>query len=254
MSARPWTDDEIGFLQDHEDWSAPRVAEALGRTASAVENARHSLKVGRLGGMERSPWTDEEDALLIDAPSWVTAKALAESLPGRTVHAINHRRKALGVRVLGERPHDIAGRPLVAKSCVACGLLLSGSWFLSHKRAGYIAWSPRCRACCSKAASDARSRRDPDRNWDRDREERLQRITAEGATRNGQPYTEADYQVLADFSLTDFQKAIQLKRTLRATGAARRGAGLKSKPDGLGDPERDVWVIDNPNLPMEASA
>jgi hypothetical protein len=83
---------------------------------------------------------------------------------------------------------------------------------------------------------------------DKARRKSLQEITRQQAERHGQPYTESDYEVLADKSLTDFQKALRLKRTYAGAVHARRAAGLKSKPEGLGDPERDVWVIDNPNV------
>jgi len=47
--------------------------------------------------------------------------------------------------------------------------------------------------------------------------------------------------------MTLLQKALTLHRTYGATANACSKGGHKSKV-GLGDPERDQWMIDNPNL------
>jgi hypothetical protein len=60
------------------------------------------------------------------------------------------------------------------------------------------------------------------------------------------PWTEDDYKTLADPDLTAFQKALVLKRTYTSVHSAVARMGFKSKV-GLGDPERDQWLIDNPN-------
>lgn len=253
MTRRPWTDDEIGFLQDHEDWPTRRVAEELQRTASAIENARHKLRNGWTGN-QAPAWTEDEDFVLISAPVSASAESLSDLLPGRGVPAIRKRRAQLGIKVIGHRPTEVAHRPLVAKTCLKCGRLLAGSWFLAIKRKGTISWSPNCRACASEAGTQrGRDNADGRRQSQARYEERLQSLTLERATRAGEPYTEADYEVLADRSLTDFQKALRLGRSWKATRSARSAAGLKSTPDGLGDPERDVWVIDNPNALEMAS-
>lgn len=46
--------------------------------------------------------------------------------------------------------------------------------------------------------------------------------------------------------MTALQKALILRRTYAATRTACRANGFKSHV-GLGDPERDQWIIDNPN-------
>lgn len=263
MTRRPWTDDEIGFLQDHADWTGQQIADELGRTLRSVKGARHALKAGTLGALEKFPWTEAEDAVIADAGPAATARSIAALLPGRSQMAVQIRRRKLGTEVTqkgggqGQRRH-IGGRPLVAKTCTACGLLLAGSWFRSFKKQGVLAWSSRCRKCISEQVCEAQRRErasKPEVGASRSRQllEKYQRITREGATRHGEPYVEADYEVLADVTLTDLEKALRLKRTYSAVKNARRAAGLKSKPDGLGDPERDVWVIDNPNLEALAS-
>lgn len=247
--SRPWTDEEIGYLVDHADTSKHLVAEELGRSVSAIENARHKLRNGWTGN-QTPAWTDDEDEILYLAGPTATAKSLVNSLPGRTAGAIRKRRVDLGIKTLGRRPTEIGSRPLVAKSCLGCGLLLAGSWFHSvKKKGGLIAWHPYCRRCSSAKSVERQKENRPRTNERIKRyEDRLQQASLRGADRAGEPYTEADYDVLADQSLTDFQKAIRLKRSWKAVGSARRAGGFKSKPDGLGDPERDVWVIHNPNL------
>lgn len=254
MTRRPWTDEEIGFLQDHADWTARRLAEETGRSIRAIESTRTRLRRGWAGRLQNLPWSEDEDHALIEAGHWKTAEALAEDLVGRTPEAIAKRRLQLGlVTARGLRPSDIAARPLVAKTCLECGQLLAGTWFTFNKKTGI--WSATCRHCHSARSSDrSRSNRDRSNRYSRDSFARANRLTAERATRRGEPYAEADYKVLADPLLTDLQKALRLQRTLAGVTCARKRAGLKSKPDGLGDPERDVWVIDNPNLLMEASA
>lgn len=248
--SRPWTDEEIGFLQDHPDWTGRQLADELGRSISAIENARHKLRRGWMGN-QTPAWTEEEDQVLIGAPPNVSAESLAELLPSRGVPAIRKRRLQLGIKVLGNRPTEIGARPLVAKTCKTCGLLLAGSWFASVKAMGVIRWHPDCKRCASAKASERANR---DYAAQDKYAKRLQSVTVERAARAGEPYTEADYEILADQTLTDFQKALRLQRSWQATSSARRAAGFKSKPDGLGDPERDLWIIRNPNLCAEGIA
>lgn len=260
MSGKQWTDDEIGFLQEHDDWSRQQLADELGRSVSAVKHARLRITQGALGAQVKSQWTEDEDAVLRDASPNATAKQLASLLPGRTWMAVRTRRSQLDVEVTpkgrGERPTDIATRPLVAKTCTKCGLLLAGSWF--HFNKSQLSWSPDCRKCVSERNSEQVKKQWRDEPAlmsarSKARIKTLQDITRQKAERHGQPYTESDYEVLADKSLTDFQKALRLQRTYSGVVNARRAAGLQSIPEGLGDPERDVWVIDNPNAPQMAA-
>lgn len=256
VKQRFWTDEEIGFLLAHPDWSAPRIAEELGRTATSVRGARQQARKGLLGTSSRSPWTEDEDAVLVASGWHATAELLTRLLPGRTLHSIHHRRQTLGMKSnAGQRPFDVCGRPLVAKTCLGCDHLLAGSWFSFQKAQN--GWASYCRSCNSKKARESKERGVGRWTKDnsRDARERLQRLTLPRAENHGQPYTEADIEVLKDTSLTDLQKALRLKRTYAATSVSRRRYGFSSKPDGLGDPERDRWLIDNPNIPalQEAS-
>lgn len=253
MTARPWTEDEIGFLQDNPTMAPRHVAEELGRTVRAVQMARKALIAGELGRRLKTRWTEDEDAAVIEAGPFTSAKSLLEILPGRSEDAINKRRRKLGLvtyTTIGERPGDVGNRALVAKSCVRCGLLLAGAWFTFHKpKRG---WSSTCRACASEKAGlskQAARANESARVAERRKAEyqKLQRLTVDRAEKAGEPYTDADFEVLADQSLTDFQKALRLRRSYGAVQGARQRAGFKSKPDGLGDPERDIWVIRNPS-------
>lgn len=260
----PWTDDEIGFLQDHPDWSAARLAAELGRSSNAIYNARGKLKAGKLGGNERVPWSTDEDSALIEAGPWITSKQLAAVLPGRTDVAVSDRRRKLGLEVLASGanllPYSTAGRPLVAKTCTKCGFLLAGSWFRLTNGRGKREWASACRKCNAERCEKNREKnpeyrerakantRKANKAWT----ERAQQVTRQHATKNGEPYTELDHKVLADPDLTNLQKALRLGRTYSAVNTMCHNAGHTSRRDGLGDPEHDVWVIDNPNAQAAA--
>lgn len=253
MRGQTWTDEEIGFLQENQHLPRKRLAEEMGRTVGSIGGALHLLRHGRLGAEIRVPWTADEDAVLIESPH-VTAEALAESLPGRNANAINQRRFKLGattMTIIGQRPFDVGPRPLIAKTCLRCDRILAGSWFTFDRKTN--GWGTDCRACRVDRTAEWR-----EENPDRKRRDqagyyaKAQAITAERATRKGEPYTEADCEVLADQSLTDLQKALRLKRSIAGVASAREARGFKSMPQGLGDPERDVWVIDNPNAQAAA--
>lgn len=264
MSRKPWTDEEIGFLQEHADWPVPSIAEELGRSRRSIDSARAKLKVGKLGRGIRAPWSPDEDSVLIEAGPWITSKQLAAVLPGRSHVAVKRRRVELGLEVLAAganvMPQSTAGRPLVAKTCTKCGLLLAGSWFRLTKGRGTREWAAACRKCNAERCEKNREEnpeyrerakantRKANKAW----VDRAQQVTRQHATKNGEPYTELDHKVLADPDLTNLQKALRLGRTYSAVNTMCHNAGHTSRRDGLGDPERDVWVIDNPNAQAAA--
>jgi len=84
------------------------------------------------------------------------------------------------------------------------------------------------------------------RRQQRESLQKLQALTIPGASQAGQPWIEADFAVLQDPDMTILQKARALHRTYNATSTACTRSGFKSLV-GLGDPERDQWLIDNPN-------
>lgn len=240
----PWSDEELGFLQDHHDWTAYQVAEVLGRSPMAVSHMRQKISSG--WEREREPWTEDEDALVLATPHLTNAQ-VAHRLPGRTASAVGHRREVLravkGVRFdeFVKIPNHVGARPLVAKSCSKCGLLLAAVWFAFHRGE----WHSACKRCeGSGRAPRPRTSRQVEQT--RTSFERRQAMTLEHATNRGQPWTESDHRVLADPDLTLVEKALSLGRTYSGTVNACAGAGYGSKV-GLGDPERDQWYVDNPN-------
>ena len=242
---RPWTDEEFGFIQDHDDWPSRRIAAELGRTTLAVEKKRRKLKEG-WEPKQNPEWTAEEDSFIL-ANLRMQAVDVGAHL-GRTKSSVITRRTRLRKRgaLRGEcggfwSPTSIGSRPLLAQTCPACGLLLQAQWF-SGGQGG------RMRTCrrCYWLKMPKGPRTDKARQQSRDSAARFQERTIPGAVKSGDPWTETDMNVLRDHDMTILQKALILRRTYRATQIACSRYGFKSKV-GLGDPERDQWKIDNPN-------
>jgi hypothetical protein len=193
------------------------------------------------------PWRTLEDDFLLANPS-MTAKD-AGSYLGRTSIAVDKRRRWLvkdqesKVR-FGASPLKMGARPLLAKTCPSCGLLLQAKWFGKNSKK----WSRDCTRCISKAKKGTRKYNNSPEYKAKIREakRKYQELTLPGASRKGQPWTESDMAILGDPDLTIFRKALTLHRTHEATRRACQVNGFKSFV-GLGDPDRDQWMIDNPN-------
>jgi hypothetical protein len=249
---RWWTDEELGFLQDHEDWPASRLASMLGRGVDAVKHQRRRLSKGTV--RRKEPWTQDEDETVLMTAN-LKASEVADLLPGRSKLAVDERRAFLakatpGLSFAGRKnPHEIGVRPLVAKTCKGCGLLLDASWFGFHRNARM--WRAKCLRCRPKEAGDtARARAErskSDRRASVARSHRkLQALSIQHATRSGEPYVEADHKVLSDPSLTRIEKALLLGRTYAAVSQQLHIHGYVSAV-GRGDPEEVRWLIDAPN-------
>lgn len=256
----PWTDAEIGFLQDHLDWKSPRIAEELGRSPGAVRQAKRKLRDGSLGA-GRTFWSEDEIDFVRRTPN-LTTEQVAHHL-GRPFGGVAGIRKRLakdeGVDFGNNQksPHNIGPRRLLAKTCIGCGLLLEASWFnSSNDKSRGRKWKTQCARCLYKSDQAAhpdrpsKSKRDGGKSA-RAARERLQTITRERATRHREPWLEADHEVLRDASLTTFEKALSLGRTYLATHSAVSNNGYTSRV-GKGDPMKGVWVIDNPNTEVAA--
>ena len=243
---QPWTDEDLGFVQDSE-WPAWRIAEELGRTPQAVRSMRHKLRHG--WSPKRAlptEWTKAEDAFLFANQS-MTASEAAKHID-RTYEAILHRRKTLKAAGNDVRmgrnfsPFYHGGRSVLAKTCPDCGYLLQASWF----RASNGAFRSKCTRCAfskyQQPSGENIGSIERSRQW----VEKVQAITLSHATNNGNPWTEADLKILADPDLNLVQKSFLLKRSYHATQGAASKHGFLSQPS-LGDPERDQWIIDNPN-------
>lgn len=244
---RIWTDEEMGYIESTMDRPSKQVAADLGRTQRDVLGARYRLRQGWQG---KQHWTAAEDALIMES-KYRTAPELARLLPGRTEGAVKKRRGVLGapnVQRSAKDPFSPAGRPLIAKTCQGCGLLLPAEWF-TYSRGVKISQCRKCRS--GQKASDYANNPDPYKARAKKQqtsgyELRAQIITSQLAERSGEEYTEADHKVLADPTLTRLRKALQLKRTYRAVSLQIHKSGYKSFK-GVGDPEKDQWLIDNPN-------
>jgi hypothetical protein len=239
----PYTEDELGYILDNMHLPARLVAEHLGRSHAGVENMRKRLKAGWTRRQEH--WSEEEDQVIIaGSRRLITAKQLAEKLPGRSADAVQNRRQAIDARVGGTNlsPVGIGKRTLIAKTCKGCGILLPASWFNEHTDGG-------TKGSCKKCQSTRDTERDRKGGWERASiyNANAQKITLPTATRNGYPYTEADEGVLADTSLSNVAKALKIRRSYLAIKTAVINRGYKSRHP-LGNPEDDRWLIDNPNV------
>ena len=236
-----WTDDEIGRLLDLSNEPSRMAAEALGRSVRAVRHKRRQLLSG--WAPQRSPWSASEDEFLRSVPHF-TSEQIAAHL-GRTTNAVQIRRAQLAPVGRGRHrtsPFAVEARTLLAKTCPKCGLLLDSSWF-GRARHGttWRTWCVRCRQDPQKAAINAK-RWEAKGQRDSRSAERLQAISLPTATRNRQPYLEADHTVLKRASLTPLEKAITLKRTYKATVRQLSVNGYASKT-GRGDPADVQWII-----------
>lgn len=252
-----WTTAELNFIDAHPDMSKADLADALLREPWEITSA-----VGMLRSKKQSePWTIEEDAFLL-ATRHLTARQVAAQV-GRTYDAVTSRRKILsklrdvdfGYGALLASPTHIGARPLIAKTCPKCGLLLASEWFAFRPARGTRAahWRVGCKKCVS--GSNYRSTKDGVNNYKgsgryrsktAESRQRLQDITISRASRSREVWLEADHEVLRDPDLTLLEKALKLGRTYNATACACSRSGYKSHV-GLGSAERDQWYIDNPN-------
>lgn len=207
------------------------------------------------------PWTDDE-VEVVRRCRHLTAEATGKKL-GRSADSVAHIRRELardeGIHFGKGRadtdPHFIGSRPLLAKTCIRCGLLLEASWFvISKKQRTYRSKCTRCHNDTSSAAkrrwaNSKRASADGKHAWNwrvAATQKRLNDITRERASNHRQPWLEGDHTVLADSTLTAFEKAITLGRTLSSVKTACLRNGYTSRV-GKGDPMAGAWWIDNPN-------
>lgn len=222
----------------------------MGRTIISVGHLRRIVRYGDARILIR--WSDNEDRVIRECAGTKTAEAIAELLPGRTPKSVRGRIHYLGIKLgyfyAARDPHIVGDRPLLAKTCSKCGLLLPSEWFLkttspSRRRSGKEYWRDHCRKCSHRGNAPRVRQESPQaREWTR----KAQAITLPLAVNNGKEYTEADYVILADENLSNLAKALILKRSYKAASGKVSEAGYKSRR-GLGSAARDQWLIDNPN-------
>jgi hypothetical protein len=252
---KDWADEEYGFILDNWDKPMAYLSNELGRSIQSVVKMRRKIRDGYKGKV-LLPWTAEEDAILFEKKHF-TAKDLTALLPGRHLSAIHARRAKIGASVgnggPAKDPFMPGHRTLIAKTCRDCGLLLPASWYWSRGGPYKISY---CKKCSHSRNMGYRESEPDDTKKERRRRavirvaayaKKAQDITLPFAEKRGQEYTEADHKVLSDPSLSNLAKALRLKRTYIAICTAVPSHGYKSSI-AMGDPLKDQWVIENPNV------
>lgn len=246
---KAWTDEQIGVLTELIHRPARETAKAIDKSVTAVYNMRYRIKSG-WEPLNATPWR-EDDLDFVRKTVGMPAREVAEalSLTTSTVNNMRHKlRKTEGIRFSNFSrydPFNVGQRRLLAKTCLGCGLLLDASWFYligSTKKAR--AWDPRCTRCRPKSDDSKRVRVTLGRQSDSSK--RLQELTLPNAKRKREPYLDADHVILRDSALTNFEKAIKLKRTYHAVCGQVHKHRYTSRV-GKGDPMKGVWQINNPN-------
>lgn len=235
-SKRWWSDEEVGFLLDHPDLSARELAELMGRGRQSVQKKRLSLQRGQVPSVEA--WTEGEDDFILSSPE-MSAKQVASHL-GRSLHAVQTRRSTLGrregVQFFGSKhPGHVGKRTLLAKSCPKCDLFLPAKWFRRRVDGN---WRSACLRCQPEQEHPKRERTAADDAF----YQRMQQVTRERATNNGQEWTTKDHEVLSNPDLPILTKALRLGRTYAAT-AAQCSKNNYTSLVGLGPAELAQWVI-----------
>lgn len=148
----------------------------------------------------------------------------------------------------GDLPGDVAGRTLVAKTCIKCGLVLSGHCFTRKgKGTGKQWYESACRKCLNVTNVTRQNNVGKYREMERKRTDAYQEASLPTADRAGQEYTDQDHRVLADRTLTTLEKAIATRRTYKGVASSIHRLGYTSRPDLAAILRDGRWVIDNPN-------
>ena len=238
MIKKPWTDGELGFIHDTMDWPVDEVVAHLGRSYLAVTSKRNRRNLKPV--TRKDLWSDAENDVLLTS-SHLSAPQIAKLLPRRSVMAIRSQRDNLSL--FAEKPWQVGRRRLVAKTCPACGKLLSARWFESKNNQ----WRTICVRCFNVRAKDcnAISKIKRSRN-NASSYKRLQDASLKVADpdKRGSEWMDSEYEIIARSDLTVFQKALAVKRSYYATGQKVSTMGFKSL-SGLGE-QTDVWVIQLP--------
>lgn len=195
-------------------------------------------------------WSAAEDEFIVETPQLTTAQVAVRL--GRTRSAVACRR-ALVARRTGVRfrvnndPFKVGDRPLLARTCLDCGVLLEARLFGRDGES----WRSTCTPCRVERHPPRRERFDKDDGSAERANAKLQAATLP-APRHRFPWLEDDHAVLADPDLTTLQKALRLGRTYMATASAVYKNGYRSATGSM--KEQGVWVIDNPHAPQQVAA
>lgn len=225
MTDRRWTDEEIGLVMDPPaGYTMRQVGELLGRSRGSVLSMRSRVLNG-WSPQSEPPLTEVEIDFIRCSPE-MTAMEVAKQL-GRGYATVTHQRRKLAQSeglYFGRGPYDKdpmchGKRRVLAKTCLACGLLWGGAEFVSGRGV--------CNGC-------RKTRRRPDDK--QGMEEQVERLAERTGipyrSRHYEPYTEDDCEVLANPNLSVAAKAALIGRTYKATQQAIRSYGFTtSAPD-----------------------
>ncbi|WP_079626725.1 hypothetical protein [Mycobacteroides abscessus] len=242
---RRWSEDDLAVLRDRS-LTARQVAERLGRSISAVEQARIAYAEGvplPSARRTRQRWSDAELAVALDRS--LTLTQAAKEL-GRTVGAVRSARALYTPGSLGESdrrrrwtPADIEVLLDESLSTAEVAQRLNrsvGTVYYARRRYGrevpadshgtLLAWRFHGCACepCQEFGRRFRERTlDPREDAARSREfsQRMQEITRPTATRHGAPWTPDETDIVCDPDIRVVDAALQLGRTAAAVKAAR---------------------------------
>jgi len=101
--------------------------------------------------------------------------------------------------------------------------------------------APNCKKCQSRKCVDYY--RENTSAYAKDKQD----LTIEKASSHREPWTEEDFRVLSDTSLTQVQRALLLRRSYGAVVHMAWKVGVKQEGRSLGDPLDGGWKIDAPN-------
>lgn len=253
MSRRPWTDEELGFIQSPPSgWSREDIAAYLDRTVNMVKKYQRKLAMG--WSRERLWFSDEELRYIAETMDRF-AGDIGDEL-GRTkasVQMARHKLRSIGAVGLATAPfkrpvpYEVGSRTLLAKTCPKCGLLWGGGEFHANGRGRH----PLCRACRGHARR-GRETATPRQPYIAAMEavtRSLATTTTPYRARSGEPWTGPDVDLLADRSLTTPQIAARLGRTWQAVQAGLKRYGVQRPPERVTQLPTGEWRIEFPDHP-----
>lgn len=240
-----YSEEELSYISDRS-LTASEVASLTGIKRGTVSGIRQRIDKG---SFSTSDWLDSEVDYIVEKAGRMTTARIAAQL-GRPEQEVDieverlRRNGVIGDRGLSNKnPAWVGHRPLIAKTCPSCGLLLGAEWFPW----GGHGWAHDCKKCKGdrkNAVSKERYAKEKTTGQQRSIEIGLakQRYTADRAVNRFNRWTEADIAILADRSLSIFDKALKLGRTYYATQQKYVKEGL-STFEPISDPEEGEWKI-----------
>jgi hypothetical protein len=230
-------------------WRGDLPAAKLRRPTAAGSREFYAIKPSDLRhyvdsrSPERVSWTEDMDCGLLELISTCTVIQAAKYLGVSTqsaAHRIQRLRRS-GVTIGSlKRPMSPFVTPgdaiLLARTCIKCGVFRDAGQYRDQRgQAGQVST---CRTCESRDSS----RRN--RQYVKARAKTLQDISLPKAENKQQEWTASNDEALSDKTRSNFELAIELKRTYYSVGARRSKIGV-IKHDRKIDPNA-IWSISLP--------